>query len=157
MIRHIFLLALFLGLLLGALPGCTVSAITSQARAARLVGASLAGAREAIDAARDADLSTCGELPAPAERLACDDEIMARWAPVVASYNLAREGLDQWTQGLTLALLARMEDADAWSYLLPLASQLFELYQGLQIALEPFEEIDLPEVPNFSAMLGGAR
>lgn len=157
MIRHILIFTVFLGVLLGALPGCAAGAIRTQARAARLVGVSLAGARMAITDARDADLGTCEELPVPADRVPCFDAGVARWAPVLTSYNLTREALDTWTAGLSLMLLAETEDADAWSYLLPMALQLFELYQGLQLALEPYEEIDLPEIPDLSALLGGGR
>lgn len=154
MLRLIFTLATFVALL-GALPGCGAGAITTQAQAARLVGRALAGVGVAIDDARDADLGTCGALPAPAERLACDDAGMTRWAPAVASYNLTRAGLDAWVGGLSLMVLSETEDADALAYLLPIALQFLELYQELQFALEPFEEIDLPEIPNLSVLLGG--
>lgn len=134
--------------------GCTGGVIVEHARAARMVAPVLTAAHAAIDRARDVELDECETLPVAAEREPCLDAGIHRWAPAVLSYNLAREGWLAWLEAMQLASIAGTSDADATAILVPLALALIRLYDGIVEALEPFEEVDIPDFPGLSIMGG---
>lgn len=144
----------FAGCCLLAPVGCSPSAITTHARVAQVVGPVLDTAREVILAARSADLDGCAVGETPEVRLSCLDEREARWRPGVLAYNLAREAFAAWIEAMELANLAGTPDAEAGEILLPLALALVRLYDGVETALEPFEELDLPDFPGLGLLTG---
>lgn len=137
-----------------ALSGCGGGIVTEHARAARIVAPILHAAHDAIHDGRARELDICESLSVVADREPCLDRGIERWAPVLVTYNLAREGYVAWTDGMSLMLLSQASDTEAGDYLLPLALALVRLYDGIETALEPFEEIDLPDFPGLS-VLGG--
>lgn len=139
-----------LALLVGA---CSPSVIVTHARAARVVAPLLHTAHDVIHDGRARALDICEGLPDVAAREPCLDARIAEWEPAVTTYNLVREGYVAWTDGMALMLLSQAEDAEASAYLLPLALALVRLYNGVKLALEPFE-LDLPTLPDLS-ILGG--
>jgi hypothetical protein len=128
--------------------GCATSAIVDHARAAQIVGPVITAAGEVIRDTRAAELDRCTDE-------ACLDRLEHLWAPAVASYNLTREGYVAWVEGMSLAALAELPDAEVTTLLLPLAFALVRLYSGVETALEPFEEIDLPDFPGLGLLTGG--
>ena len=154
MIRFAFALALLIS-------GCGgASAIVQHAQAARIVGPIIHAAGDAIVAGRARERGICEGLRGTtaeleiAEREACLDRVITAWAPALAAYHLARAGYIAWTDGMDLMVLGQASDTEASDYLLPLALALVGLYAEIETALEPFEEIDIPDFPGLG-LLGG--
>lgn len=139
---------------LAAAVGCSPSVIVDHARAAQVVGPVVSAAGEVIDAARDLELDACDTAPDPE---ACLDAGEERWAPGVAAYNLVVSGWDGWVEGLSIAASAQLGNVDAMAYLLPLLRVLVNAWTGLTTALEPFENLDLPDFPGLGVLGGASR
>lgn len=141
-------------LLLGTVSACSPSVITTHARVAQVVGPVLTAARSVIHDARAADLDGCAVGETLDVRRVCLDEREARWEPAMVAYNLTREAFAAWLDGMELANLAGTTNAEAGEILLPLALALVRLYDGVETALEPFEELDLPDFPGLGLLTG---
>jgi hypothetical protein len=142
------------------LAGCGGGAIQTQARAATVTASVL---HAGVDVATDARRASLARVEAETEGQPVADRLealraeRARWSPLGASLDAARQALLTWVASLELALAAD-EDEDTMPSLLQLALRVVLLYdQAAELAAAL--GADLPQLPEqvtaLAASVGG--
>lgn len=126
--------------------GCGGEALRTHARAVVMASTAVTAAEAPLREARSAELDACHDT-------ACLDAGEARWAPAIASFNLAVTALEGWVSTLEVVRLAEQDDAQTLTLLLRAAEAALVAYQGLADALEPVG-VTLPDLAPVLAMLG---
>lgn len=156
---YIWLALVAASALLG-LSACQSSAIAVHARAATATAGTLAAAGDVVDEARRQALDRVEQEypndPEHDEQLLAED---ARWRPVGAALDLARNAQLAWVSSIHAAYLAGA-DVDLLGSLAPVASRAIMLYMGV-IRLAASLGAELPEPPGVVLQLatgfGGAE
>lgn len=128
--------------------GCASSAVQQHARASVLVSSALVTAGGAVDAAFDAELEA-------AQDDAAIDQVEARWKPVGAAFDLARETVNAWNDAIDAAFIAQAPDADVFAILYPFLARAILLYEKIA-ELSQSLGVDVPRLPSIVTQLAGA-
>lgn len=140
----------FVALLAGCslLAGCGASALSTQARAATIVGVGLSSVGQELHDERAQALDACHDTD-------CESTTTSAWAPAVAAYESARTALTTWIDALDVARQAGEPDGDILGALFVAVSRLAREWNALAAALRGVG-VDMPDLPPALAVLLGA-
>lgn len=147
----ILILAQILALVIGACAiGCGPGAYVMQYRGATVLSGVHAAAGTVIDDARESALDRVErEHPTDPEHDAELDREAARWRPVSAALDAAREAIGAWIDAIDLARAAGGDPGDLLAPLLALAARAVLLYEQISRLAGALGIDDLPPLPPF--------
>lgn len=140
--------------------GCGATALQTQARAATVTASTLTLAQQAVSDARSHALDRVEEEhPDDPEHDAAVLEEAARWRPVGAALDSARDALLTWVQSIELAHLAGSDGVELLD-LVPLVARVVLLYADV-VELSASLGVEIPALPaivtSLASTYGGGR